>query len=59
MECDPQSCSSTSSTSSDHVVAYKNDSWGSDDGFTVTVEVVHFNGGSCQPWTLNVYRRGC
>jgi len=32
---------------------------GDDDSFNVNVEVRHYGGASCQPWTLNVYRRNC
>ncbi len=32
---------------------------GFDDSFYVDVDIRFFSGSSCQPWTLNVYRRGC
>ncbi len=35
------------------------DCGGADNSFGIDIEVVYFSGGSCTPWTLNVYRRAC
>jgi len=35
------------------------DCGGADNSFTVNGEVRFYGGSSCQPWTLNVYRRNC
>ncbi len=44
----------------ENIVVYCNDDCGgADNGFTVNVEVRYWSGASCQPYTLNVYRRNC
>jgi hypothetical protein len=37
----------------------KADNYGSDDTFTLYIEVRFYSGSSCSPWTLNVYTRNC
>ena len=57
--CDPD-CTATAGTGVTEVLsAFKDDVAGPDDDFTVGIEVRFFGGSSCQPWTLNVYRRQC
>ncbi len=53
-----QSINGTGQTES--IVVYCNDDCGgADNGFNVNVEVRYYGGASCQPYTLNVYRRAC
>jgi hypothetical protein len=52
------SCSGTGSGATESIVVYANDT-SSDNGFTAGIEVRYWGGASCQPWTLNVYRRAC
>jgi hypothetical protein len=53
-----QSINGTGQT--ENIVIWCNDDCGgADNSFDVNVEVRHYGGASCQPWTLNVYRRNC
>ena len=57
--CDPFGCSSTQ-VGNDTITAWANDDCSAaDNSFTLQIEVRYHSGASCQPWTLNVYRRGC
>jgi hypothetical protein len=51
--------SSTGAGNNTIVVWCNDDCGGGDNSFTANVEVRYDGGHSCQPWTLNVYRRGC
>ncbi len=37
----------------------EDDCGGADNGFDAGIEVRYYSGSSCDPWTLNVYRRAC
>jgi hypothetical protein len=53
-----QSINGTGQTES--IVVWCNDDCaGANNSFTTNVEVRHYSGASCSPWTLNVYRRQC
>ncbi len=53
-----QSLNGTGQTES-IVIWCDDDCGGADNSFNVNVEVRHYSGASCQPWTLNVYRGNC
>jgi hypothetical protein len=57
---DPDTISDNPSGQTETITVYCDDDCGGfDNGFYVDVEVLYYGGSSCDPWTLNVYRRQC
>lgn len=58
--CNPGSCSSANGPGQNEAVTVtRGDNLGADDSFTVTVHIVFISGGSCQPWTLQIFAGAC